>query len=62
MTRSDAHGLRAAQQAAWQWALGVLPTVRLAGLAVTLMPQASATLQDLLELDSCVVPRLRDLP
>lgn len=64
VARSHASGLRAAQAAAWQWATGVLPTVRLLGLAVIADApgRRPKPLKDLLNLISGGVPKVWDLP
>lgn len=64
VARSHAGGLRAAQAAAWQWASGALPTVRLLGLAVIADApgRRPKPLKDLLNLISGGVPCLWELP
>lgn len=64
VTRSHANGLRQAQAAAWQWASGALPTVRLLGLAVIADApgRRPKPLRDLLQLIAGGVPQVWDLP
>lgn len=64
VTRTHAHGLRAAQAAARQWASGALPGVRLLGLvAVADAPgRLPRPLRELLSLISGGVPHLWELP
>jgi hypothetical protein len=64
VARSHAAGLCAAQSAAWQWAAGVLPHVRLLGLALIADAPGKRpkSLTDLLKLVSGGVPRVWKLP
>jgi hypothetical protein len=65
VARSDAHGLRAAQTAAWQWSSSShLRSVRLLGLAVIAEApgRRPKPLRDLLTLISGGVPKVWDLP
>jgi hypothetical protein len=64
VARSHAAGLCAAQAAARQWAAGVLPNVRLLGLAVVADAPGKRPrpLKDLLNLISGGVPHVWDLP
>ncbi|MEU9451755.1 DUF6668 family protein [Streptomyces sp. NPDC048277] len=64
VARSGAHGVRAAQHAARQWASGTVTGVELLGLVVVADApgRRPRTLQDLVRLVSGAVPRLWEIP